>query len=232
MTRDLRVCFVGDSFVAGVGDPEHLGWTGRLCAGSERDGLSLTGYVLGVRRQTSAEVAARWAAECRARLGGGTWESRVVVSMGVNDTGVVSMGVNDTGVDGTGVDDTGVIGTGVDDATEEDGASRLSPQRSVAALGEVLGGAVSAGWPVLVVGPPAVADDAQNARTAALDERFARVCAEHGVPHVPVLAALAADPTWTREVAAGDGAHPGAAGYAVLAELVRPHWTAWLAARR
>lgn len=29
---DLRVCFVGDSFVAGVGDPEQLGWAGRVAA--------------------------------------------------------------------------------------------------------------------------------------------------------------------------------------------------------
>jgi lysophospholipase L1-like esterase len=198
MGRDLRVCFVGDSFVAGVGDPEHLGWPGRLAARSERDGLPLTRYVLGVRRQTSAEVAARWAAECAPRLTG-DWESRVVLSTGVNDT------------------------------TEEDGAPRLAPERSVAALDEVLAGAAAAGWPVLVVGPPAVADHDHNERTAALDDRFAHRCADRGVPYVPVVRALAADPVWMREVAAGDGAHPGAAGYTVLADLVRPHWQEWLA---
>ncbi|MGY1746231.1 GDSL-type esterase/lipase family protein [Blastococcus sp. SYSU D00695] len=202
MTRDLRVCFVGDSFTAGVGDPEHLGWTGRLAARSEREGRPLTRYVLGVRRETSAEVAARWMAECRPRLGGGDWESRLVLSVGVNDT------------------------------TVEDGVPRLEPARSAAALGEVLAGAAAVGWPVLVVGPAAVADDAHNARTAALDARLAAVCAEHGVPHVPVLGALAADPTYRAEVAAGDGAHPGAAGYALLADLVHPHWQDWLAARR
>ena len=201
MTRDLRVCFVGDSFVAGVGDPEHLGWAGRVCAATERDGQPVTRYVLGVRRQTSAEIAARWAAECAARLTG-PWESRVVLSMGVND------------------------------ATEEDGAPRLDPARSVAALGEVLSGASTAGWPVLVVGPPAVADDAHNARIAALDARFAEACADRGVPYVPVLRALTAEPTWMREVAAGDGAHPGAAGYALLAGLVHPHWQEWLTGPR
>jgi lysophospholipase L1-like esterase len=35
---DVRVCFVGDSFVAGVGDPRHLGWAGRLAAQSQRKG--------------------------------------------------------------------------------------------------------------------------------------------------------------------------------------------------
>jgi acyl-CoA thioesterase-1 len=196
--RDLRVCFVGDSFVAGVGDPEHLGWTGRLCAASERAGLPVTRYVLGVRRQTTAEVADRWAAECRPRLSGGEWESRVVLSTGVNDT------------------------------TEEGGAPRLATDRSVTALGTMLSGAADAGWPVLVVGPPAVADDAQNQRIAELDDRFARACADHGVPYVRVAAALAADRTWRAEVAAGDGAHPGAAGYALLADLVRPRWQSWI----
>ncbi|SEO97680.1 GDSL-type esterase/lipase family protein [Trujillonella endophytica] len=201
MIRDLRICFVGDSFVAGVGDPEHLGWTGRLAADSERAGLPLTRYVLGVRRQTSAEVAARWAAECTPRLAGGAWEPRVVLSVGVNDT------------------------------AHEDGVPRLAPDRSVAALTGMLDRAAAAGWPVLVVGPPPVADDAHTERTAALDDRFAQVCAEHAVPHVPVVGHLAGNPTWMREVAAGDGAHPGAAGYAALADLVRPHWTAWLAGR-
>jgi acyl-CoA thioesterase-1 len=201
VTRDLRVCFVGDSFVAGVGDPEHLGWTGRLAATSERGGIPLTRYVLGVRRQTSAEIATRWAAECAPRLTG-SWESRLVLSTGVNDT------------------------------TEEQGAPRLHPDRSVAALGEILAGAAAAGWPLLVVGPPAVAAEDQNERTAALDDRFARVCADHGVPYVPVVRTLAADPVWMHEVAAGDGAHPGAAGYALLADLVHPHWETWLAGPR
>lgn len=198
MTRDLRVCFIGDSYVAGVGDPEHLGWAGRLARGSAREGRPLTSYVLGVRRQTTAEVAERWATECRVRLAGGGWEPRVVLSTGVNDT------------------------------TEEAGAARLAPRESVAALTRMLTGAAATGWPVLVVGPPAVADPVQNRRIADLDDLFAGVCAEHDVPYVPVVTALAADPTWRAEVAAGDGAHPGADGYAVLAGLVRPHWQRWL----
>ncbi|WP_169064199.1 GDSL-type esterase/lipase family protein [Geodermatophilus dictyosporus] len=198
MTPDLRVCFLGDSFTAGVGDPEHLGWVGRLAARSARAGRPLTAYPLGVRRQTGVEVAARWAAECAPRLSG-EWDARLVVSFGVNDT------------------------------TLEDGAPRVAPERSVAALDTVLAGARAAGWPVLVVGPPPVADAAQNARTADLDARFAELCATRGVPHVAVHAALAAGPAWTAEVAAGDGAHPGAAGYAALADLVWPHWRAWTA---
>lgn len=84
MTRDLRVCFVGDSYVAGFGDPLCLGWTGRLTARALAEGQPLTCYNLGVRRQTSSDVLARWYGECDQRLRDGT-DLRVVVSFGVND---------------------------------------------------------------------------------------------------------------------------------------------------
>ena len=87
MAGDLRVCFLGDSYVAGTGDPEHLGWTGRLAARTHRAGQPLTTYNLGVRRQTSTEVLQRWLAECTPRLPAGC-DGRLVISFGVNDTTV------------------------------------------------------------------------------------------------------------------------------------------------
>ncbi|TXH05515.1 MAG: hypothetical protein E6R07_01520 [Nevskiaceae bacterium] len=81
---DQRICFVGDSFVAGVGDPEHLGWVGRVCARAAADGHALTAYNLGVRRETSADISGRWQAECARRLPPGC-SARVVFSFGVND---------------------------------------------------------------------------------------------------------------------------------------------------
>ncbi|WP_347059518.1 hypothetical protein ABC795_03530 [Blastococcus sp. HT6-30] len=45
---DLRVCFLGDSSTAGVGDDDGLGWVGRLAASARRYGTALTGYNLGV----------------------------------------------------------------------------------------------------------------------------------------------------------------------------------------
>ncbi|CAM3034738.1 GDSL-type esterase/lipase family protein [Prescottella defluvii] len=83
---DVRVCFVGDSFVAGVGDSECLGWAGRLAAGTARE-VALTTYNLGVRRQTSSEIRDRWLGECTPRLPSGC-DGRVVFSFGVNDTTV------------------------------------------------------------------------------------------------------------------------------------------------
>ncbi|NKS67435.1 G-D-S-L family lipolytic protein [Rhodococcus hoagii] len=191
---DVRVCFVGDSFVAGVGDSEFLGWAGRLAAGSPA--TALTAYNLGVRRQTSSDVRGRWRDECAQRLPAGV-DRRVVFSFGVNDT------------------------------TVEGGAPRVDPHVSVENLAAMLAECAASGWRALVVGPPPIDDADQNARTAALDRRFAAVCRSAGVEYVPVLDALVADPVWMQQVRDGDGAHPDSGGYRTLAALVRPVWEEW-----
>jgi len=87
MAIDRRVLFFGDSFVAGVGDPTGRGWVGHVVAASFAAGLPLTAYNLGVRRDTSLDVAARWQAEARPRLRADAAYG-VVVGVGVNDTTV------------------------------------------------------------------------------------------------------------------------------------------------
>ena len=82
---DLRICFVGDSFVNGIGDPECLGWTGRVCAAAIKGGSALTYYNLGVRRETTADIAHRWLREVSCRLPN-ECDGRIVFSFGVNDT--------------------------------------------------------------------------------------------------------------------------------------------------
>ncbi len=77
--------FVGDSFVAGVGDPQHRGWVGRLTERAHRIGAPITAYNLGVRRDTSDDILRRWADEVAVRRAAGAQE-RLVVSFGVNDT--------------------------------------------------------------------------------------------------------------------------------------------------
>ena len=136
------------------------------------------------------------------------WAGEVAARRGAGseDRLVVSFGVNDTDDDGRGV--------------------RVPPERSVANLRALLDEAAAVALPVLVVGPPPVADRAQNRRIAALD---AQLRTEAGcVPYVPVFATLVADGRWTDEVERGDGAHPGAGGYALLAELVLPVWRPWI----
>ena len=81
---DHRICFVGDSFVQGTCDPEARGWVGRVSAAARQAGFDVTAYHLGVRRDTSREVLARWEAECAARFRADCTKY-VVFSFGAND---------------------------------------------------------------------------------------------------------------------------------------------------
>ena len=80
----MRLCFFGDSFVNGTGDDDCLGWPGRLCADARQRGRDVTLYNLGIRRDTSGDVARRWEAEASARLAP-EHDGRLVFSFGVND---------------------------------------------------------------------------------------------------------------------------------------------------
>ncbi|MEH1797522.1 MAG: GDSL-type esterase/lipase family protein [Nostoc sp.] len=85
MLQEVRICFVGDSFVNGTGDPECLGWTGRVCANANKKGYDITYYNLGIRRDTSTDIANRWLQEVSLRLAK-EYDGRVVFSFGLNDT--------------------------------------------------------------------------------------------------------------------------------------------------
>jgi lysophospholipase L1-like esterase len=202
MDADRRVLFFGDSFVAGVGDPTGRGWVGRVVAASFDAGLPLVAYNLGIRRETSIEVATRWLGEARPRM-------RAPASYGV------------------------VFGFGVNDTTAEDGRLRVEPGGAADALDRVLDGAGQLALPALVVGPPPAGEPVQNARVRELSAALQRVAAGCGVPFVDAFGDLCASAAWTAEAAAGDGAHPGAGGYAALARLVlAAGWLPWLGVLR
>jgi Lysophospholipase L1 and related esterases len=193
----MRICFIGDSFVNGTGDPLCQGWSGRAVSRARLAGRDITHYSLGIRRDTSRDVAARWRQEAARRLPDGV-DGRLVFSFGVND------------------------------CVEESGRPRVAPGVTLDSAGSVLGEA--AAWrPTLMVGPPPIAEAGANARILALSCALARLCESLGVPFLDVFTPLAADPVWRAETAAGDGAHPGAAGYDLLAGLVAswPAWQAW-----
>ena len=60
--QQVRICFFGESFVNGTGDPECLGWTGRICVDANKKGYDITYYNLGVRRETSTDLEKRMVA--------------------------------------------------------------------------------------------------------------------------------------------------------------------------
>ena len=80
----MRICFFGDSFVNGTGDDDCRGWPSRLCAEARQRGRDVTLYNLGIRRDTSGDVARRWEHEASARLLP-EHDGRLVFSFGVND---------------------------------------------------------------------------------------------------------------------------------------------------
>lgn len=82
--RDAAIVFIGDSLVAGVGDPKGQGWVTRVVARTAHPELRLTAYNLGVRDDTSAGILTRWRDEVPVRWDGRN-ERRVVVSVGAAD---------------------------------------------------------------------------------------------------------------------------------------------------
>jgi len=191
---DMRICFIGDSYVVGAGDPTMLGWAGRVAAAVASAGLPLTYYNLGVRGHTGPDIAARVRAEVQPRLDPAD-DPRLVVSFGANDT------------------------------VEVDGKRRATLADSLAAL-ECIRTSIDA--PVLVVGPPAVDDDAQNRRLAELDAALHESADHAGVPYVDLLTSTSSSQLWRREIASSDGYHPGAQGYEHLARIITPEVLRWL----
>ena len=82
--EDIRIYFIGDSYVNGTGDPEYLGWPGRACAASRSDDTSITCYNLGIRGDTSTDVLSRWEREVASRRLI-PHDGRVVFGFGAND---------------------------------------------------------------------------------------------------------------------------------------------------
>jgi len=131
---------------------------------------------------------------------------------------------------GPGIDGRVVFSFGANDATLEDGRWRVEPEASAANARAMISEALESGFKVLVVGVPPAPEADKTARHAQLAAAYAAVCQDLGVPFLDVIGPLQAAAVWWEEVAAGDGIHPNAGGYAALAALVEawPAWKAWL----
>ena len=194
--RDLPVCVIGDSFVAGYGDRTGRGWTAHLVEDGDGAGLRLHTAVAGIGGDTSEMILARWDEVDRRRAAFPT--TAVIAEFGVND--VMEVG----------------------------GAVRVDEAGTVAALRGMIDRAPEGRF--LVVGPPPVVWDEVNERIVARAGAMARACEEAGVPFVPTFDALLPGGAWMREVAAGDGAHPGPGGYEQFARVVSAPVLDWLRA--
>lgn len=198
--KQLRLCFIGDSFVNGTGHPDFQGWVGRVCEHARSHGHDITAYNLGVRRNTSVDIAERWKIESKQRIDGDDVEDgRLVFSFGVNDCVV------------------------------ENGRQRVSRKRTLEVTEQILTEA-SQWKPCLFIGPPPTADEDLNKRVDLLGRDIALICHRLGIPYLPTFTYLLEKSDWVAEAKAYDGAHPGEDGYQKMAERIIgwDAWQEWL----
>ncbi|WP_018156630.1 GDSL-type esterase/lipase family protein [Demetria terragena] len=191
--REVGLCFVGDSLVAGLGDPKALGWVSRVVARTQNSGAELRSYNLGVSGETSSDVLGRWHTETAPR-----WatcnERRLVIGFGTHD---VMQG--------------------------------MTTARSRLNMANILDDASTSGIATFVVGPPPTSDHEINQRLEVLVDAQADVCARRRVTYVDCFRPLLGHDQWQSDLAAGDGFHPGQAGYGLIAWLVlHAGWQDWL----
>lgn len=79
----MRVFFVGDELVAGLGDARALGWTGRVLARTPTE-PPLLGLTLAVPGENSQGLAERWESEVTRRMSSDA-PARLVVGLGSHD---------------------------------------------------------------------------------------------------------------------------------------------------
>ncbi len=200
----MRICFFGDSFTNGTGDEDGLGWVGRVVARARQTGYDVTAYNLGIRRDTSADIAARWRDEAERRLPPVyRAEGLLAFSFGTND------------------------------CADENGAPRVPFGRALANTESILSEA-TAFAPTIMIGPaPAYDEDAVDRRTRVLSEAERELCARLGVPYLAIFDFVASCDAWRQDAQRGDGTHPNRAGYAALADFIWlwPGLQNWLSLR-
>ncbi|QHG17888.1 GDSL-type esterase/lipase family protein [Nostoc sp. ATCC 53789] len=195
---EVRICFVGDSFVNGTGDQEYLGWTGRVCVNANKKGYDITYYNLGIRRDTSTDIAKRWLQEVSLRLPK-EYDGRVVFSFGLNDTTLENA------------------------KTRVDLAVSIKNTHEILSEAQKLYPVLMVG-----PAPYAEQEDSQRKqKTIDLSNQYALICKGLNVPYLDVFPILEISNIWINEARANDGVHPQAGGYEEFAQIVE-NWDAWL----
>ncbi len=117
-----------------------------------------------------------------------------------------------------------VVGLG-----REDVYQLVSLPRSRLNLANLLDECAQRPMPALVVGPPPGPDERLNAKIGELSGAFADVCQRRRVRYIDTFTPLLTHEDWLTDLAAGDGRHPGQAGYGLIAWLVlHGGWTEFL----
>lgn len=111
--------------------------------------------------------------------------------------------------------------------------SGMTMARSRLNLANIIDEATSAGIGVFVVGLAPTLDQDLNRRVEALADAQADVCSRRGITYVDCFRPLVTHDQWMADLAASpDRAHPGQAGYGLIAWLVLHNgWNDWLSIR-
>lgn len=191
MKKDIRIAFIGDSFVNGTGDPEYLGWTQRVCQHIQQhnQNIELTAYNLGIRRETSTNILKRWENEVKPRLIDGD-KFILVFSFGVNDCVIIN------------------------------GKQRVDLKTSVENLKNILLKAKEKYDEVLFIMPPAINDANINSNIEKLIENYTKVCIDLKINYINKFDNLKIDPIWKKETSENDGSHPRSNGYKIFTSLI------------
>ncbi|WP_027366447.1 GDSL-type esterase/lipase family protein [Desulfocurvibacter africanus] len=122
-----------------------------------------------------------------------------------------------------------VFSFGGADASRPEGYPRVDAATSVSNARLIMQ-AAQAQYPVLWIGPTPMHKPEHNQGTAELNRGYAGLAGELDISYLDVFTPLSASHVYLEELQAGDGAHPGATGYRLIAELVAgwDAWRAWL----
>ncbi len=204
-----RICFFGDSVTIGTGDDACRGWPSYLCeAETVRRGHDLTCYNLGIRAETSQDIARRWQMESAPRLPGHV-SGRLVFMFGLNDCADFN-------------------GTGTRIPLE----ASITTARAMLAAAKTDRPVLWIGMTPVRLDPPRIEPGPgvcytfDRARTEALNRAYLNMAGDLDIPYLDLHAALADDPDWDAVLAAGDGVHPTDAGHRRLADIIAD-WSAW-----
>ncbi len=83
--ENVRICYIGDTILNGIGDSTLLGWAGRLSRISQNSKHYITHYNLGVVGDTSSDIVDRWEIEVNRRLSNSSINC-IVFSFGLSDS--------------------------------------------------------------------------------------------------------------------------------------------------
>lgn len=210
-SRKLCIAFLGDSITVGDGDARATGWPARLMAATSPNPARMHCYNLGIGGNLIADVAKRCQSELAARLTGRDGAGTALM-IGVNDALRASATVNTVPLD----------------------KSALSQNLSQIIRAGQLYGPVVVIEPTPVL-PSLVRDDGGTGEVILMKLKevnsiLGDVCASLNAPLILQSDALTRHQAFSSALERGDGLHPTAAGYDILAGNIAesPIWSKFL----